>query len=40
VHLLQGVAHVAVRVGEGRLDADGLLVVHQGLVQLALELIR
>ena len=36
VHLLQGVAHVAVGIGEGRLDPDCLLVVHQSLVQLAL----
>lgn len=36
LHLFQGVAHVGIGVSERWLDPDGLLVVHQCLVQLTL----
>lgn len=35
LHLLQGVAHVAVSVRKRRLDADRFFVMHQSLIELA-----
>lgn len=32
LHLLEGVAHVGVGIGECRLDSDSFFVVHQSLV--------